>query len=404
MLGPARPVAESSEIAIIGAGPAGTAAATILARAGREVHVFDRATFPRDKCCGDGLTTLALRELENLGFDPGTVCSWQPVNEVVIRSPRGIERRYPLPEGVGHHAAVARRQDLDAALVAVAREAGAIIHEGMAFTDIIDTTLSFGSHGTHETTAIIAADGMWSRVRKSLDLAPVGYRGESHAFRQYFRNVSPRAATELVLWFERDLLPGYAWSFPLAGDRANVGFGIHRGRSHQIGAMKNLWPDLLSRPHVRDLLGPDAVPEAPHKAWPLPARVGRVALTGPSTMFVGDAAAVTDPLTGEGIGQAILTGRLAAESLLNTANLSDALFRYERHVRAELVADDRLARLLIPLFAHSTFADGALRATGATAWTRRNFARWMFEDYPRAMIATPRRWHREMFTGQATYR
>ncbi len=163
---------------------------------------------------------------------------------------------------------------------------------------------------------------MWSPVRKFLGLSVDGYRGEWHAFRQYYENVSPRAASELIVWFEKDLLPGYAWSFPLEGNRANIGFGIQRGSKHyRVGDMKTLWPDLLDRPHIREALGPDARPEGPHKAWPIPARVGRVPLTGPRTMFVGDAAAVTDPMTGEGIGQAILTGRLAAEALLPMANL-----------------------------------------------------------------------------------
>ena len=81
------------ETVIIGAGPAGTTAATLLARAGRDVLVVDKATFPRDKCCGDGLTALALRELESLGLEPGTVDSWRVVDEVVIRSPGGKERR-----------------------------------------------------------------------------------------------------------------------------------------------------------------------------------------------------------------------------------------------------------------------------------------------------------------------
>ncbi|MCH1434298.1 MAG: hypothetical protein L7U56_01400 [Acidimicrobiales bacterium] len=67
------------------------------------------------------------------------------------------------------------------------------------------------------------------------------------------------------------------------------------------------------------------------------------------------------------------------------------------------MADDRMARALIPLLARAAIAGAALRATGATAWTRRNFARWMFEDYPRAMIATPRRWHRGMFTGPGAF-
>lgn len=234
-----------------------------------------------------------------------------------------------------------------------------------------------------------------------LGLHTDGYRGEWHAFRQYFRNVSPRAAHDLVVWFERDLLPGYAWSFPLDGGRANVGFGIQRGGRHGIRDMKHLWPDLLARPHVRELLGPDAEPEAPHKAWPIPARVGKIPLTGPRTFFVGDAAAVTDPMTGEGIGQALMTGRLAAEAILHH---DDPTVGYEHQVRKELVADDRMARALIPLLARPSIAAAALRLTGATAWTRRNFARWMFEDYPRALIATPRRWHRGMFTGPGAYR
>ena len=106
-------------------------------------------------------------------------------------------------------------------------------------------------------------------------------------------------------------------------------------------------------------------------------------------------------MTGEGIGQALMTGRLAAEAILHH---DDPTVGYEHQVRKELVADDRMARALIPLLARPSIAAAALRLTGATAWTRRNFARWMFEDYPRALIATPRRWHRGMFTGPGAYR
>lgn len=394
----------TTETLIVGAGPAGTAAATILARAGRDVLVVDKATFPRDKCCGDGLTALALRELERLDLAPASVSSWRVVDDVIIRSPSGKERRYSLPDGPGYHAAVARRLDLDAALVDLASASGARVEEGVAFTRATPTdtgvTVELDSLGTVEAEHLIAADGMWSPVRKSLGLTVEGYRGEWHAFRQYFEDVSPSAGNELIVWFEKDLLPGYAWSFPLADGRANIGFGIQRGGSNQVGDMKRLWLDLLDRPHIRDVLGPDARPEDPHKAWPIPARVGRVPLAGPHTMFVGDAAAVTDPMTGEGIGQALVTGRLAAEAILGEG---DAPATYERETRRELVADDRMARLLIPLLGRPLIARGALKLTGATPWTRRNFARWMFEDYPRAMVATPRRWHRKMFTGPGAY-
>ncbi|MEQ8840464.1 MAG: NAD(P)/FAD-dependent oxidoreductase [Acidimicrobiales bacterium] len=389
---------------VVGGGPAGTAAATTLARAGNDVLVIDKATFPRDKCCGDGLTALALRELEALGLDPGSVASWRIVDDVIVRSPSGKERRYSLPDGPGYHAAVARRVDLDAALVDLAIDAGAGIEQGVSFTSVTTTaeglTVATDGAGTIRARHLVAADGMWSPVRKALGLQVAGYLGEWHAFRQYFENVSPRAGNELIVWFEKDLLPGYAWSFPLADGRANIGFGIQRGGTHSVRDMKALWPDLLARPHIRAVLGPDARPEETHKAWPIPARVGRVPLVGPRTMFVGDAAALTDPMTGEGIGQALLSGRLSAEAILGP---DDATAAYEREIRRELVADDRMARALIPMLANPWIARGALKLTGATDWTRRNFARWMFEDYPRAMVATPRRWHRGMFTGPGAY-
>src|SRR4051794_13270846 len=106
----------TADVAVVGGGPAGAAAAITLARRGRDVVVIDKARFPRDKCCGDGLTAGALRLLEHLGLDPVSVRSWQPVQDVVVRSPSGRETVFPMPRGQGQFAAVARRVDLDAAL------------------------------------------------------------------------------------------------------------------------------------------------------------------------------------------------------------------------------------------------------------------------------------------------
>jgi flavin-dependent dehydrogenase len=167
--------------------------------------------------------------------------------------------------------------------------------------------------------------------------------------------------------------------------------------------MKALWPELLARPHIARVLGPDAVPEDRHQAWPIPARVGELALARGRTLWAGDAAAVTDPMTGEGIGQALLTGVLAAEAVLAGGGPDAVAHRYEQAVRRELVADHQVSMLLIRALRHRRGARAAIRIADASPWTRRNFARWLFEDEPRAIAVTPRRWHRRFLDRDGAY-
>ncbi len=399
-----------ADVLVVGAGPAGTAAATTLARAGRDVVVVDKARFPRDKICGDGLTAGALPLLEELGVEPAMIPSWRVIDDVVIAPPQGRPRTFSFPRGRGTYAAAARRTELDAALVTGARAAGAEVHDGCPLLAARDDgdAVHARIEGLGEVSAryVVGADGMWSPLRKCMGVAVAGYRGESHAFRQYLRGVAAPAQRDLWVWFERDLLPGYAWSFPLGDGSVNIGFGIHRGGSVGVRDMAGIWRSLLGRPRLSAALGDQWETEGPHRAWPIPARVDRIPLTTGRALFVGDAAAASDPMTGEGIGQALETGQAAGRAIAAAGphGVETATAAYERELRRGLARDNRLADAMVPLLGRPRRAGLAVGLAGATPWTRRNFVRWMFEDYPRAMVATPHRWHRGMFTGPGSYR
>ncbi|MCZ7531613.1 MAG: geranylgeranyl reductase family protein [Acidimicrobiia bacterium] len=399
------------DLLVVGAGPAGTAAAISAQDRGLHVEVVDRATFPRDKTCGDGLTTAALRHLERLGVPRSSLAGIVPVHETVLVSPSGRRVTLSFPDN-GLYAGVIAREELDAVLVEFARSRGVVVHEGAPVVNVTNeaarVTVSCADGSHFEASWVVAADGNYSTVRRILE--PTGERrlGTSHAFRQYFHGVDdPR------LWvvFEPDLLPGYAWVFPLPGGRANVGFGVRRTSATSGKQLNALWRDLMRRPSIREILGAGE-PEGAPRAWPIPGDLDAAALSDGRILYVGDAAGTVDPLTGEGIAQAIETGILAAHSVADSVadaaavdgSPTDVAERYERAVGAALRSDARMATAVQRVLSSPLLARAALRAVDSTEWTRRNFARWMFEDYPRALLVTPRRWHRGALSGAGAYR
>ena len=161
--------------------------------------------------------------------------------------------------------------------------------------------------------------------------------------------------------------------------------------------------DLLNRDSVSRTLGENIKPEGRQTAWPIPARISSQQLTSGSVIFVGDAAASTDILTGEGIGQALLTGIIAGEAIKSGGSQKTVTSMYEKSVKSHLLADHRMSIALQAILARRSGAENALRLASLNQWSRRNFARWMFEDYPRALLFTPKRWKKGVFGSEGAY-
>jgi menaquinone-9 beta-reductase len=403
--------AQTADVIVVGAGPAGSAAAITLARLGRRVVLIDKAVFPRDKCCGDGLTTAALRSLERLGLDPADLASWQPSSSVSVGTAGGGHIDLPFPTD-GVFAATVCRRDLDWALVRLADRSGVRVLQGHPLTSVRlhpdgGVVVQTEDGPALRSDYVIAADGMWSDTRRALGLTAAGYLGDWQAGRQYYESVGPEAR-KLWIWFEPDMIPGYAWSFPLPDGRANVGYGVIR-RSGDDPARSDLRGqriELLERPRIAEVLGPAARPCGPWRSWPIPTTISRGTLSGLGgrVLFVGDAARAADPMTGEGIAQALETAETAARAIAASgAHPASAARRYNLRVRFSISVDHRVSGLLSKILARPTGSDRSLALLEFDDRLRTPFARWMFEDCPRALVLTPHRWALRRRSGSGAY-
>jgi menaquinone-9 beta-reductase len=351
-------VSRLADVVVVGAGPAGSAAAAWAARTGREVLVIDSAAFPRDKACGDGLTPRAVAELELLGL--GDWLDGHLRHRGLRMSGFGgeVEVDWPGPSFPATGSAVARTE-LDDRIRKVAEDSGAgmllgtkavgVHHDssGRVETVVLADGTSVGCR------ALIVADGARSSLGRALGRKWHQETVYGVAVRGYLetpRSNEPWLTSHLELRSpDGQVQPGYGWIFPLGNGQVNIG----------VGALATLTrpADLALRPLVkyytdlrRSEWGFVGDPRAMSSALlPMGGAVSGVA--GPNWMLIGDAAACVNPLNGEGIDYGLETGRLAID-LLGSRDVSaawPALLR-AHYGRAFSIAR-RLALLLtIPRF------------------------------------------------------
>src|SRR5262245_3330700 len=286
---------ERFDAVVVGAGPAGSTTAFHLARGGARVLLADKATFPRDKPCGGGLTHRALRLLP-CSIDP-VVEEEVDIFELGLGYRRRFVRRTDEPMVV-----MTQRRRLDAFLVEQAREAGAEVREGVK-VGLSPLTVD----GTRiDSAVVIGADGVNGVTAKHLGLATHEHEVALEANVPYGTVSRARYARRAVVEF--GIVPGgYGWVFP-KGDHVNVGVG---GWLHQGPRLR----DHLARLCHEHGIPADALTET--RGYRLPLRRPRSSPYRERTALVGDAAGLVDPVSGDGIYEALLSAKLAAAAALD---------------------------------------------------------------------------------------
>ncbi len=356
----------STEVLVIGAGPAGAAAAHWAAESGRMVVLLEKETMPRERVCGDALTPKAVGHLADMGIDVTNKHFHQHHGLRMTAHGQSIELQWPTDHDHPSHGLVIRRRSLDKLLVEHADKAGAQVWTGVEVLEpiiehghlrgcrAIGSGYGSGPEGEIEVRArfVIIADGPLSPFGRSLGTARTRTYAQGVAIRGYFP--SPRHSDNIIesVFDLRDSsgrqLPGYGWIFPVGDGTVNTGVGLlshHHGNDPQsIRELFDKWLSQIPETWAVDTDSGEGEPEGGR----LPMGASVRPRSGPNWVVVGDAAGSVNPFNGDGVEPALSNGRLAASVINDAIRTGDGLElrRYEKQLASSYDHYYRLGRLV----------------------------------------------------------
>ncbi len=342
------------DVIVVGGGPGGSATAGFLAKAGKKVLLLDRAKFPRDKTCGDGISGRSVSILNELGALPHfKKVEHLDMYGVTFSSPEGVvvpipavKRKDAPPPGF-----VCPRYEFDNVLFEHAKRLGVKTVEEFMVTDlIIENGYVVGVKGKHKgkdkeyrAKVIVGADGAGGITARKLGAYNDDEEHQAAAVRAYFEGVEGME-DKIELHFVKESLPGYFWIFPLPNKKANVGIGmlVKDMKKHKINLVKTMEKIINENSMFKERFK-NAKQITEVKSWILPLGSKRVKNYGNGYVLVGDASSLIDPFSGEGIGNALTSAKVASEVICEAfeeENFSEEKFKQYHERLFDIVGDE----------------------------------------------------------------
>lgn len=394
------------DLIIVGAGPAGSAAALYAGRMGLKTLLLEKEKFPRDKICGDAISGKSMDILKDLGlFEKALQLPSARVHSVTFGSPDLTTVNIPFrpsqqsnqPTGL-----VIRRTVFDQFLFSEACTVTEAVREEFEVTEILtEKDAVVGVKGINRGTQkeetfrgkiIIGADGFNSLVSRAMGL----YKHEAEhwvvALRQYYRGVGG-LDKQIELHFIDEVIPGYFWIFPADDHKANVGIGmLHASmKKYNIDLRKALQAAVNSSQFRERFAGAEALEEP--RGWNLPVGSTHRRNYGNGFLLLGDAAGLIDPFTGEGIGNALFSAKIAARTAAEAIKTGDvsanALARYDRELWNVLGPELSLSSKLQKLGRHRTLLNLVVRKAARNPHVRELISGMMADEVPKNRLANP---------------